>query len=108
MLAFILRRLEHEIRDVLLRLYKPLVRPHLEYYVQFWAPYVRKDVLALEQVQRMFTRMVPGIESLSYEERLRTLGLYTLEFKRMSGDLIETFSMLNGLDKMDVGKMLPL
>eukprot|EP00061_Rhincodon_typus_P008003 g30219.t1 len=64
----------------------------------------RKDVLALEWVQRRFMRMVHGMESLTYEEHLRTLGLYSLEFRRMRGNLIETFRILNGLDKVDVGK----
>eukprot|EP00061_Rhincodon_typus_P000919 g13192.t1 len=81
-LAFILRGPEYKSRDVVLRLYKALVRPHLEYCVQFWVPYLRKDVLALEQVQRRFTSMVPGVKSLTYEECLRTLGLYLMEFRR--------------------------
>ena len=85
MLAFMSRGLEYKSRDVLLRLYKALVRPHLEYCEQFWAPYLRKDVLALERVQKRFTRMIPGVKSLLYEERLRTLGLSSLEFRRMRG-----------------------
>ena len=75
MLAFISRRLEYKRRDVLLRLYQALVRPHLEYCEQFWAPYLRTDVLALERVQCRYTRMIPGMKSLTDEERLRTLGL---------------------------------
>jgi len=85
MLAFISRRLEYKSRDVLLRLYKALVRPYLEYCEQFWAPYLRKDVLALEGVQRRFTRMIPGMKGLSYEERLGSLGLYSMEYRRMRG-----------------------
>ena len=85
MLAFMSREPEYKSRDVLLRLCKAVVRPHLEYCEQFWAPYLRKDVLALERVQRRFTRMIPGMKSLSYEERLRTLGLYPLEFRRIKG-----------------------
>jgi len=71
-----------------------LVRPSLEYCEQFWAPYLRKDVEALERVQKRFTRMIPGMKSLSYEERLRTLALYSLEFRRMRADLIETYRIL--------------
>ena len=52
------------------------------------ALYLRKDVLALERVQRRFTRMIPGMKSLSYEERLRTLGLYSLEFRRLRGGIL--------------------
>ena len=89
-------------------LYKALVRLHLENCEQFWAPYLRKDVLALERVQRRFMRMIPGMKGLTHEERLRTLGLYSMEFRRMRGDLIETYRILKGLDRVDVGKMFPL
>ena len=51
--------------------------------------------------------MIPGMKSLSYEQ-LRTLGLYSLEFRRMRGDLIETYRILRGLDRMDVERMFPL
>jgi len=70
-----------------LRLYKALVRLHLEYCEQFWAPYLRKDVLALEGVRRRFTRMIPGMKGLSHEEELRSLGLYSMEFRRMRGGI---------------------
>ena len=79
------RGLEYKSRDVLLRLYKALVRPHLEYCEHFWAPYLRKDVLVLEGVLGRFTRMTSGMKGLSYEERLRSLGLYSTEFRRMRG-----------------------
>ena len=108
MLAFMLSGREYKSRDVLLRLYKALVRPHLEYCEQFWAPYLRKDVLALEGVQRRFTRMIPGMKGLSYEERLRSLGLYSMEFRRMRGDRIEIYRILRSLDRVDVDRMFPL
>jgi len=61
----------------------------LEYCEPLWAPYLRKDVLVLERVQRRFTTMIPGIK-VFHEEWLRSLGLYSMEFRRIGGDQSET------------------
>ena len=62
-----------------------LARLHPEYCAQFCSSYLRKDVVALEAVQRRFTRLIPEMRGLSYEERLNSLGRYSLEFRRMRG-----------------------
>ncbi len=79
MLGFINRNISFETKDVILPLYISLVRPHLEYVVQFWAPHHAKDIAKLKAVQRRATKMTMSLRNKTYEERLTRLNLFSRE-----------------------------
>jgi ribonuclease P/MRP protein subunit RPP40 len=77
-------------------LFRGVVRPHLEYAQSVWQPYKRGQINQLEKVQRRASKLVPTLRELSYPDRLRRLQLPTLAYRRLRGDMIETFKIVTG------------
>ena len=100
-LGYIKRQFSYRNRETVLTLYNSLVRPLLEYAVQFWSPTLRQDVKRLERVQARATKLIPEIRGKGYARRLEDLGLFTLEQRRLRGQLIETFKIIRGLTAVD-------
>ena len=91
-------------------LYKTLVRPHLEYASVIWSPYLKKDKISIENVQRRATKRIRSIiiSHMSYPDRLRKIGLPTLEYRRIRADMVQVYKILTGLDQVNIGNHLQL
>ena len=87
----------------MLILYKTLVRPILDYCIPVWRPYLRKDINKLEKKQKRYTKMIKDCRGKSYQQRLKVIGLTSLEERHYRADMIQVFKVLKDKeDKTDV------
>ena len=89
-------------------LYKSLVRPHAQYATTVWSPMYKKDAVLLENIQRRATRMVNGLKHLPYNERLKKLGISSLEYRRLRADVIEVYKIVNQIDRIPIDKFFKI
>jgi len=94
--------------ETLLVLYKTLIRPIMDYGNTVWFPTLKKDIRAVENVQRRVTRILPELVDLGYEERLRKLKLTTLHYRRNRMDMIQVFKILNNFDDVPSHELFDL
>ena len=100
-LGLIMRTITYKEKQLIVPLYKTLVRQHLEYCIQAWRPYRKKDIDKLERIQRRATKIIPELRYISYESRLLSCCLTTLETRLLRGDQIEVFKIINGYEDFD-------
>src|SRR6267154_1638672 len=99
-IGMIRRNISNKSAEGMLILYKTLVRTVLDYCVQVWRPYKKKDMIKLEKVKKRFTKMIEGYKIKSYEQRLAKLGITTLEGRFHRADMIQVYKILN--DKKNI------
>ena len=93
-LIYIPRGIVSRAREVTVPLCSALVRAHLQYRVQTWGLQHGKDVDLLKWVQRRAMKIIEGLEHTSCEGRLQKIGLFTLEKRKLWGDLTIAFQYL--------------
>jgi hypothetical protein len=82
-MGIIRRSFRHLDESTFSKLFKAMVRPHLEYAQAVWHPNLKKDITLIENVQRRATKQVTGLKDISYEDRLKRLKLPTLLYRRL-------------------------
>ena len=103
-LGLIKRTFTYKDEQTILKLYKSLVRPHLEYAQQFWSPTLKKDINKLNKVQERAIKVIPTYKNLGYKDKLKKLDLFTLEKRRLRGDLIEMYKIITQSSELDFDK----
>ena len=78
-----------------------MIHSNLEYAAVVWSPNAKKDIRKLERIPKVATKMVPELREPTYEDRLKEMGLPTLQDRRERGDLKTLYLIVNGIEKLD-------
>ena len=108
MLGVIRRTFTFIDKDIFSKLYKALVRSHLEYGNVIWSPHLKRQSIQIERVQRRATKLVPECREMNYLDRMKYLKLYSLKGRRLRGDLIQTYKIFSGFDDVKHERLFPL
>ena len=100
-LGLIKRSFSYLQKDIFVKLYKSMVRPHLEYGNCVWHPNLKRQSIAIEKVQRRATKIVKACKKMTYEERLQFLKLPSLKGRRIRGDLIQVYKIVHNIDDLN-------
>ena len=107
-LGQIARAFHFKDKFLFIQLYKTYVRPHLEFAVQAWSPWTAADKDVLENVQKRAVRMVSGLRADTYEDRLKELGLLSLEERRHQADMVLVYKILHGKEDIEAADMFSM
>ena len=100
-IATIRRAFDHMDCKLFKMLYNQKIRPHIEWGSVACPPDTRAEADSLDRVQNKATHLVKSLRHMSAEERRQSLNLYPLSYRRLRGDLLETYKILNSLTKID-------
>ena len=92
--GYIFRTFISREQHVLITLFKSLILPIIEYGCVLWHPHVQLDINQVEEIQRVFTRRIKGLEGCTYWERLKALGIFSLERRRERYIILYTFKII--------------
>ena len=108
MIGIIKRSFTYMDHDIFLKLYKTIIRPNIEYANTIWHPQFERQSIDIEKVQRRAPKILYDLKNLTYSQRLKKLKLPSLKFRRIRGDLIQAFKIINDIDNIDKNRFLCL
>ena len=101
LLAIIKRSFTCLNKSMIIKLYKAMIRPVIEYGNCIWGPFYKGDIDMVEKLQRRATKLVPELKHIPYGDRLKKLNLPTLKHRRTRGDMITLYKMITGKIQTD-------
>ena len=96
-MGMLLRTFETREREPMIKMFNSYLKSKLEYCCIIWSPNKQQYINKIEDIQRIFTRKIDGMEGLDYHERLRELEMFSLERRRDRYRIIYGWQQLEGI-----------